>query len=366
MYPSSVQTLAGQLQAKGLGWKGYMQDMGNDPTREAATCGHPAVGSADGTQKATAKDNYAARHDPFVYFHSIIDSPACNQRVVPLTALPHDLASEADTPAFSFITPSLCEDGHDTPCADGRPRGLVSADAFLRAWLPRITSSPAFNDGGLVIVTFDEAETSDAGACCGEGPGLSSPLPGIFGVGGGRIGAVMLSPYIRPGTTSTLPYSHYSLLRSVEDMFGLGHLGMAGGIRPGRVRRRRVHAARSARPRVLRRCSRAPPRSEEPAGNDARAPLGCRSAALPRPRRGRYRRGTLLAAASVTRHRGRPALALRLNHFARVRVSWRRSAASGRLHACRVYRVSLPRHAGRVTIVARAGKGLERRLLRVR
>ena len=68
----------------------------------------------------------------------------------------------------------------------------------------------------------------------------------------------------------------------------------------------------------------------------------------------------------MTRHRGRPALSLRLNHFARVRVSWRRSAASGRLHACRVYRVSLPRHAGRVTIVARAGKGLERRLLRVR
>ena len=52
-----------------------MQDMGNDPAREAATCGHPAVGSADGTQKATARDQYAARHDPFVYFHSIIDSP---------------------------------------------------------------------------------------------------------------------------------------------------------------------------------------------------------------------------------------------------------------------------------------------------
>ncbi len=217
-----------------------------------------------------------------------------------------------------------------------------------------------------MIVTFDEAETSDAGACCGEGPGLSSPLPGIFGVGGGRIGAVMLSPYIRPGTTSTLPYNHYSLLRSVEDMFGLGHLGMAGASGLGAFGAD-VFTQPGGPP------AGAPPLLQDPTalggagtGRDTKAPLGCRSSALPRPRKGRYRRGILLAAASVARHRGRPALLLRLNHFARVRVSWRRSAASGRLHACRVYRVSLPRHAGRVTIVARAGKGLERRLLRVR
>jgi hypothetical protein len=68
----------------------------------------------------------------------------------------------------------------------------------------------------------------------------------------------------------------------------------------------------------------------------------------------------------VTRHHGRPTLSLRLNHLARVRVSWRRSAVSQRLHACRVYGLSLPRHAGRVTIVARAGKGLERRVPRIR
>ena len=157
-----MKTVADQLSAKGLGWKGYMQDMGNDPTPRGVHLRHPALNSSDGTQKATAKDNYATRHDPFVYFHSIIDSPACNQRVVPLTALPADLASEADTPAFSFITPSLCEDGHDSPCADGRPGGLVSADNFLRTLAAAHHASPAFLDGGLVIVTFDESETSDA------------------------------------------------------------------------------------------------------------------------------------------------------------------------------------------------------------
>jgi phosphatidylinositol-3-phosphatase len=227
VYPSSVKTLADQLQAKGLVWKGYMQDMGNDPAREAAACAHPALNSMDGTQKATATDSYATRHNPFMYFHSIIDSPLCTQRVVPLTALPHDLASAADTPAFSFITPNLCEDGHDAPCADGRPGGLISADAFLQTWIPRITGSPAFADGGLVIVTFDEAENDDASSCCGEGPGLGSPLPGIFGTGGGRIGAVMLSPYIKPGTVSQVPYNHYALLRSLSALFSVPPVGLA-------------------------------------------------------------------------------------------------------------------------------------------
>jgi hypothetical protein len=53
------------------------------------------------------------------------------------------------------------------------------------------------------------------------------PPPGRFGPGGGRIGTVLLSPFIAPGTTSAQGYNHYSLLRSIEDMFGLPHLGYA-------------------------------------------------------------------------------------------------------------------------------------------
>src|SRR5207253_10184631 len=129
VYPKTVKTLVNQLAAKGLTWKGYMQDMGNTPSREPATCAHPAPLTADGTQSATKKDNYATRHNPFMYFHSVIDNKAnCNAHVVPLTPLTNDLASVATTPNFSFITPSLCDDGHDAPCADGRPGGLVSAD----------------------------------------------------------------------------------------------------------------------------------------------------------------------------------------------------------------------------------------------
>jgi hypothetical protein len=167
-----------------------------------------------------------------VYFQSIIDEPSCGQHVVDLSQLPRDFRRGSSTPTLSFITPDLCSDGHDSPCVDGRPGGLTSADAFLRTWVPKITGSPAFKRDGLLVITFDEAETGsegfDAGACCGEGPGPNSPLPGIAGLGGGRVGAVLVSPAIRPGTVSDVPYNHYSLLRSIEDELHLGHLGYAG------------------------------------------------------------------------------------------------------------------------------------------
>ncbi len=228
VYPAAVQTIASQLTAHGLSWRGYEQDMGADPSRESAVCGHPAVGSSDNTQSATAADEYAARHDPFVYFHSIIDDTTlCDTHVVNLDALPQDLVSTATTPNYSFITPDLCNDGHDSPCKNGQPGGLASADEFLQNWVPRITASPAFKQDGLLIVTFDEADTDDARDCCGEIPGPGSPLPGGTGPGGGDIGAVLLSPCITPGTVSETAYNHYSMLGSVENLFGLAHLGYA-------------------------------------------------------------------------------------------------------------------------------------------
>ncbi len=124
VYPKEAKTVADQLQAKGLTWKGYMQDMGNSPT-DPKTCRHPAIGDTDPTQKAREGDQYAARHNPFVYFHSIIDDQAgCDAHDVPLDQLPTDLASAKTTPNYVFITPNLCEDGHDAPCVDGRPAAL--------------------------------------------------------------------------------------------------------------------------------------------------------------------------------------------------------------------------------------------------
>jgi hypothetical protein len=230
IYPAHVSTIANQLTARHRTWKGYMEDMGKDPRREPATCGHPPIGAPDGTQHAAANDQYATRHDPFMYFHAIIDSSFCRTNVVSLGRLASDLRFADSTPNFSFIVPNLCHDGHDRECADGEPGGLAAADRFLAHWVPLIMHAPAFRDG-LLIVMFDEAGGVDASACCDEPSGPNVEHPGIAGPGGGRTGAVLVSPFIAPGTVSDEPYNHYALLRSLEDVFGLPYLGYAG--RPG-------------------------------------------------------------------------------------------------------------------------------------
>ncbi len=222
VFPASVPSLPTQLQHAGLSWKGYMQDMGTP-------CRHPALNSRDSTQSATVGDEYAVRHDPFMYFRAITGSPGCARHVVDLKRIRRDLRSVATTPNLSYITPDLCSDGHDSPCVDGRPGGLASVNAFLKTWVPRILKSPAYRHNGMLVITADEADSpqSDASACCGEGPGPNTPLPGIVGLGGGRIGALVLSHWTRGGTWSTTPYNHYSLLASLEEIFGLPHLGYA-------------------------------------------------------------------------------------------------------------------------------------------
>ena len=121
--------------------------------------------------------------------------------------LARDLRSPATTPSFALIVPNLCNDGHDDPCVDGSEGGLERADAWLRREVPRILGSPGFRDRGLLVVTFDEAESG--------------------GPGGGQIGAVLVSPFIAPRTMVSTAYDHYSLLRTIEDVFGLRHLGLA-------------------------------------------------------------------------------------------------------------------------------------------
>ena len=250
VYPASVPTIAGQLTAHGLSWKGYMQGMGNVPSREQAVCGHPALDSQDATQSAVPGDGYVSRHDPFVYFHGIIDDAAyCDAHVVPLgtttgalpvgapagtSGLVTDLASVATTPNLSFIVPDVCQDGHDFPCvnqASPSTSAVGDIDSFLHTWVPIITSSPAYQQDGMLVVTFDEASvTGDASSCCNELPGPDSPLPGISGPGGGKAGAVILSRFIKGGTVTTTAYNHYGLLGSLEDLFGLSRLGFAADV----------------------------------------------------------------------------------------------------------------------------------------
>ncbi len=210
VYPARVKTIADQLQGAGKTWKSYQEDM-------TTPCRHPKIGDGDTTLVARKGDMYATRHNPFVYFHSIIDTPECKANVVDLKKLDPDLASADSTPNLVYITPNLCHDGHDTPCVDGQPGGLVSADKFLSTWVPKILASPAYKADGLLVITLDEAD-DDSSSCCGQKQGA----------GGGRIGTLLVSPRVEAGRTNDTPYNHYSLLCSMEDAFGLPHLARAG------------------------------------------------------------------------------------------------------------------------------------------
>jgi hypothetical protein len=163
-----------------------------------------------------------------MYFHSIIDTTtgaaACANHVVNLERnLANDLSSIATTPKYTFITPDLCDDGHDSGCAttgaDGTVGGLPGLDAYLKNTLiPTIENSAAYKRDGLIVVTFDESATTDTSSCCSEYTQVDNvPAP----IGGGLIGAVLLSPFIKGPVVDMNDYNHFSMLRSIEDYLGV-------------------------------------------------------------------------------------------------------------------------------------------------
>ena len=192
VYPSSVKTLFDQLDAAHVSWKGYAQDLGYpeaaSPKSSAGIryCGapYPVPGPTGSSAQpnpstASATNQYLPKHFPFPWFESLLRSGRCNGAHIASLfgsrrGLFHDLKREATTPALSWITPSMCSDGHDAVCHGNnlsggfsrpniprRPRnytgGLYAADLFLRHIVPAIERSPAYRDGGLIDITFDEA-----------------------------------------------------------------------------------------------------------------------------------------------------------------------------------------------------------------
>jgi hypothetical protein len=112
---------------------------------------------------------------------------------------------------------------------------MAAADGFLQKIVPEITSSKAYKESGLLVITVDEAPSSgeyaDSSSCCGQPsfPSLPAPAGAIGKPGGGQVGALLLSPFVKGGNLDQDEYNHFSLLRTVEDLFGLSHLGYAAG-----------------------------------------------------------------------------------------------------------------------------------------
>jgi hypothetical protein len=208
VYPIETLTLPDQVGIARMRWGAYAEDTQNG-TPPAKSCRRPGTNAADPTQTGRPGDEYAARHNPFIYFHSLVELGDCSAKDLPLDQLTTDLGKESTTPNYTFVAPNLCHDGSENPCADGTPGGPAAADAFLREWVPRILASPAYKRDGMLAITFAHGAAEDPSG------------------GGGRVGALLLSRWVKAGASSDGTYDHYSLLRSTEDLLGLSHLGKA-------------------------------------------------------------------------------------------------------------------------------------------
>ncbi|HEX4117029.1 MAG TPA: alkaline phosphatase family protein [Solirubrobacteraceae bacterium] len=241
VYPSSTQTLMSQLSAKHLTWKAYVEGI-DEGSGTPGACAHPTSGAADPSATAPAAGatapGYQTWHNPFVYFSSVTGSSGCTSQDAGMSALKSDLASKKSTANFSYIAPGPCDDGNPTPCAPGRADGMVAANGFLQKVVPEILASKAYKQNGLLAITVDDApatgEYADSSSCCGQPkfPNLPAPtgVAKLSGSGGGQVGLVLLSPFVKKGGGLVQePYNHFSLLATVEEVFGLGKLGYAGG-----------------------------------------------------------------------------------------------------------------------------------------
>jgi len=180
----SGRNIIDQLEANGISWKAYMQSM-PEPCFKDASAG-------------TAPNDYAKKHDPFMYFDDVRgDDTRCN-RIVPFSQLRTDLKN--GLPQFAWITPNECKDMHSCSIATG--------DSWLKAWVPKIV--PALGSNGVVMVLFDEG-SSDV-ACCS------------LNAGGGHVASVIAGPGAKDSTKIRAAADHYSLLRMIEDEWGFRHL----------------------------------------------------------------------------------------------------------------------------------------------
>jgi hypothetical protein len=107
-------------------------------------------------------------------------------------------------PNFAWITPNMCNDMHDCSIATG--------DGWLSSTVPGILASSAFQNGGLLVITWDEGSSS--AGCCGN-------------ASGGQVASLVIAPNTIAGLRSNTNETHYSLLRTVEDAWGLAPLGQA-------------------------------------------------------------------------------------------------------------------------------------------
>ena len=178
-------SLADTIQGAGLTWRAYVEGYKGRGTRPA----HPIP--------------FFARI-PFLRFDDVTDSTRQLRDIQPISSFGEALRA-GRLPNFSLVVPNLCHDMHNCSVATG--------DRWLRGFVGPLLRSPAMQRS-VLFITFDEGESSDH-----------------LG-GGGPVSTIVAGPLVRPHVQSDQPYTHYSLLRTIEDAWGLPRLGQSATAAP--------------------------------------------------------------------------------------------------------------------------------------
>ncbi|MEA2209728.1 MAG: phosphatidylinositol-3-phosphatase, partial [Solirubrobacteraceae bacterium] len=174
----AAANIVDELQAAKVSWRAYMEDQPTPCFRGSGFAG------------------YAKKHNPFIYYDDVASNPSRCRRIVGFGQLEDDLRS-ARLPTFAWITPNLCDDGHDC--------GVAAGDRFLARTVPLLLRE--LGPHGLLVLTWDEG-SSDAG-CCRRA------------ARGGHVTTIVAGPDVRPGARETRPVDHYGVLATIERALGL-------------------------------------------------------------------------------------------------------------------------------------------------
>ncbi|KAH9217921.1 acid phosphatase-like protein [Leptodontidium sp. 2 PMI_412] len=185
--PSNVSTVVDLFDAKNIEWKGYFEGLPGP--------GYMGEGSTSGDGKGW---DYVRKHNPFVSFDRIRQNGTRLAQIQDFSSFQRDVAANT-LPQYSHLSPNMLNDGHNT--------SLSFATAWVQSFLTPLLSNPKFMEKTLILLTYDESETY--------------PIPN-------RIVSLLLGgavPDNLKGTNDSTVYSHYSILSTLENNFGLPTLG---------------------------------------------------------------------------------------------------------------------------------------------
>jgi len=221
-------TIVDQLEARRMTWKAYMQSIPG----VGSTVEYAPVDVVAGV--STPRKLYAQKHNPFMYFSDIRNNPERMERIVPFDTFADDLAKKP-IPNFVWISPDQCHDMHGISAANATAVGIPDCaspssgldhkvialgDAFLKSTVETIMHSRAWREDSAIVIAWDEDDYAGFAGCCGSPVGTGGGI-----LGGARAPALVITSRGARHRSVDTAYNHYSLLGTIQRLWGLGCLG---------------------------------------------------------------------------------------------------------------------------------------------